>query len=102
MFFVFGLLLQAIFLSPALLVWALLRHLGPQSIALNSYLMTFICLIVSMVVCFVFKVELEGGLITGVIIFSVLSFLLSLALVPAILVIGYVKLRKNALKNTAV
>ena len=96
MFFVFGLLLQTVFLSPTLLVWALLRRLGSQSIALNSYLMTFICLIVSMVVCFVFKVELEGGLISGVIIFSVLSFLLSLVLVPVILVISYVKLRKNA------
>lgn len=80
MFFVFGLLLQIIFLGPSLLVWAVCKRFSPRKYVVNSYLATFVCFIMAIATAFLLKVEFEGGLITGVIVFSVFTFIYSLVL----------------------
>ncbi len=96
MFFVFGLVLQSIFLSPSLLVWALCNRYKQGVVNLNSYLATFLCFLAAIVTAFAFKIEFEGGLITGIFVFSVLSFFYSIAFGVTLLIVKFSKASKNA------
>ncbi len=81
MFFVFGLVLQSIFLSPSLFVWALCNRYKQGFVNFNSYLATFLCFLAAIVTAFAFKIEFEGGLITGILYLAYFRFCIALPLV---------------------
>jgi hypothetical protein len=96
MFFVFSLILQIIFLGPSLLVWALYKKFRTTNFSLNPYLKTLTCFLLALASMFILNVELEAGLLSGVILASVLSLIYSITLAILTLLYGLIKRSDNA------
>ncbi len=79
-----------------MLIWALCKKFWPGNFSINPYLATFGCLVLAVVTALILNVEFEGGLITGVIVFSAFSFVYSIALSTITFIYKSVQARKNA------
>ena|GEM_PF-2998130 len=95
MFLLFFLLLQIIFLGPSLLIWALCKWFFSKYISINPYLGTFLCFLGAIATAFFFNIELEGGVLSGIVISSLLSFIYSLIINLGIVLFNYIVARKN-------
>ncbi|BBM02441.1 hypothetical protein GL2_25150 [Microbulbifer sp. GL-2] len=79
MLLVFALLIQIVFLGPALLVWSLFKWFRPNQFGVNPYLATLGCFIIGVAATFALNLEFEAGLFGGIIYFGVITFVLSIA-----------------------
>ena len=79
-----------------MLAWALCKKFCPVYFSVNPYLATFGCFLLSVASSFVLNIEFEGGLISGVVVFSTLSLIFSVLISAAVFIVKAVKARKNA------
>jgi len=85
-------------LSPALLVWALAAYFSPEEYDIKPLRMLVVSFLLSVVLGVSINIELEAGMVSGIVFISVVSFALSCILIPLTIIFKYVRLRqaKNA------
>ncbi|WP_041324522.1 hypothetical protein [Saccharophagus degradans] len=85
-------------LSPALLVWALAAYFSPEAYDIKPLKMLVVSFVLSVVIGMSVNIELEAGMLSGIVFISVASFALSCVLIPLTIIYKYVRLRlaKNA------
>ncbi|ABD81074.1 hypothetical protein Sde_1814 [Saccharophagus degradans 2-40] len=85
-------------LSPALLVWVLAAYFSPEAYDIKPLKMLVVSFVLSVVIGMSVNIELEAGMLSGIVFISVASFALSCVLIPLTIIYKYVRLRlaKNA------
>lgn len=87
-------LLFIVGMGPSLLVLALAAYFSPEKYNLKPYRMLFLTIIVSICIAAIINLELEAGLLSGLIYVCASSFVLSIVLVPLIILYKYYEFAK--------
>lgn len=99
-FIIVVVLLLAIAVSPAWLMWLLAAKGLPSKFAMPPNRMAFACVLLSLATAALLNLELEGGALSAPIFVLAFSVLWSAFLIPLCVVAKYLLGARNAEKNT--
>lgn len=96
LFIIVGLLLTVLFASPSWLMWLLAARFFPSNYSMPPNKMTIACVLLSFLTGASLNLELEGGIVSGLVAILVFSILWSILLIPLCVLLKYLGARKYA------